>query len=214
MSALSLVALCACGESFTGEPPGRDAGAGGSGGGAPTLVLNEVDYDNPDLDIAEFAEIINVSGTEQSLDGLALVLVNGAPGENAEYARVELSGTLPKGGFALIASASVAGNPSALRFELPGAENQIQNAGTGGDAVGLIALANRRLLDALSYGGSVLGATVHDVGIFDFVEGEPTSVVDDGGGSLVRLPDGRDTDDAAQDWKASTTPTPGFANVP
>ena len=32
-------------------------------------------------------------------------------------------------------------------------------------------------------------------------------------GSLSRIPDGRDTDDAASDWQFTTTPTRGAANV-
>ena len=32
-------------------------------------------------------------------------------------------------------------------------------------------------------------------------------------GSLARLPDGQDTNDAAADWRFTTTPTPGAANV-
>jgi hypothetical protein len=33
-------------------------------------------------------------------------------------------------------------------------------------------------------------------------------------GSLVRLPDGKDTNDAAADWAFTTTRTPGAPNVP
>lgn len=210
----------ACGEQFTSaeaEDAGRDTGSsGGAGVGGAPLVLNEVDYDNPELDTAEFVEIFNATSSEQSLDGLAVVFVNGASGMKTEYARVNLSGLLPAGAFALIASTSVASAPGALRFPFPngGEENQIQNGGSGGDAIGLISLSDGRLIDALSYTGSVLEAEVQELGKYDFVEGTPSAVTDDGPGSLVRLPDGADLNDAATDWKASSTPTPGFANQP
>jgi hypothetical protein len=49
----------------------------------------------------------------------------------------------------------------------------------------------------------------------NFVEGTPTPAADPGAvGSLVRIPNGSDTDDAATDWLFTTTPTPGTANVP
>ena len=32
-------------------------------------------------------------------------------------------------------------------------------------------------------------------------------------GTLARIPDGKDANDAAADWAFTTTPTPGAANV-
>jgi hypothetical protein len=50
----------------------------------------------------------------------------------------------------------------------------------------------------------------------NLVEGTATHAADSNTvvQSLVRLPDGNDTNDAATDWAVSSTPTPGTANVP
>ena len=52
---------------------------------------------------------------------------------------------------------------------------------------------------------------------FDLVEGTmlPVDVADSNtvDGTLSRIPDGTDTDNAATDWSFTTTPTPGAANV-
>ena len=45
---------------------------------APTLVINEVDYDNVSTDNAEYIELVNTSTQPVTLAGLKLVLVNGA----------------------------------------------------------------------------------------------------------------------------------------
>ena len=43
-----------------------------------TLVINEVDYDQPGTDAAEFVEIKNVGAAAVDLSGYELVMVNGA----------------------------------------------------------------------------------------------------------------------------------------
>jgi hypothetical protein len=70
------------------------------------------------------------------------------------------------------------------------------------------------LLDALSYEGEIRAATIGG-STFDLVEGTPTTAADSNAdaGSLSRLPDGTDTNNAATDWAFTTTPTPGAANV-
>src|SRR5262249_32522952 len=93
-------------------------------------VLNEVDYDQPGTDTAEFVEIYNPTRAPLPLATLALVFVNGAP--NAEYRRVALppgtpTGMLAPGQFLVVASATVAvpaGTPVIL---FSGASNNIQN---------------------------------------------------------------------------------------
>ena len=53
--------------------------------------------------------------------------------------------------------------------------------------------------------------------MFDLVEGTvlPVDVADSNtvDGTLARIPDGTDTNNAATDWSFTTTPTPGAANV-
>ena len=43
----------------------------------PPLRINEIDYDQPGIDTAEFVEIINAGNSPADLDGVSLVLVNG-----------------------------------------------------------------------------------------------------------------------------------------
>jgi hypothetical protein len=73
------------------------------------------------------------------------------------------------------------------------------------------------VLDALSYEGSIIAAIITGiVRTFSLVEGTPTSAVDSNSitGSLARIPNGTDTNNAQTDWRFTTTPTPGGANVP
>jgi hypothetical protein len=84
------------------------------------------------------------------------------------------------------------------------------------DGVALVDTANGTLLDALSYEGTITAAVI-DGTTYDLVEGTPlpASVADSNtvDGSLSRIPDGQDTNDAASDWTFTTTKTPGAANV-
>jgi len=170
-------------------------------GGAPPppppgdspLVINEIDYDQVGADTAGFIEIANTGSAAASLDGIAVVLVNG--GDGAEYDRKALTGTLAAGAKLVV-------------------ELDAQNGAP--DGVALVETANARLLDALSYEGAITSATI-GTATYNLVEGTvlPVDVADSNtvDGSLARIPDGRDTDDAASNWAFTTTATPGAANV-
>src|SRR5690606_26134241 len=54
-----------------------------------TIVINEVDYDQPSHDTAEFIELYNPGATPVSLAGKQLILVNGA--NNMPYDTLDLS---------------------------------------------------------------------------------------------------------------------------
>ena len=76
---------------------------------------------------------------------------------------------------------------------------------------------SRRVLDALSYEGSVTAAVINSFpGTYNLVEATALTAADGNvtSGSLARLPNGQDTNNAATDWALSTTPTAGAANVP
>ncbi len=138
-------------------------------------------------------ELKNVGGTAMALDGLALVLVNG--GDGLEYDRVDLTGSLAVGAFLSIAVEAQNGAP---------------------DGVALIDTASGTLLDALSYEGAITAAQI-DGQTYSLVEGTllAATVADSNtqDGSLSRIPDGADTNNAASDWVFTTTKTPGAANV-
>ena len=158
-----------------------------------TLVINEVDYDQVGADTGGFVEIANKGTSAATLDGIALVLVNG--GDGAEYARVPLTGSLAAGAY--------------LQVDI-----EAQNGAP--DGVALIDTASKALLDAFSYEGEVTAATI-DGQAYNLVEGTAlaATVVDSNtvDGSLSRIPYKQDTNNASSDWAFTQTKTPGAANV-
>jgi hypothetical protein len=161
--------------------------------GDADLVINEVDYDQVGTDADGFVEVKNTGSDAATLEGLALVLVNGGDGE--EYGRVALTGSLAAGAYLVLSVEMQNGAP---------------------DGLALVDTATKQLLDALSYEGEIRSATI-DGQVYDLVEGTalPATVADSNAvdGSLSRLPDGGDTNDAAADWAFTETKTPGAANV-
>jgi hypothetical protein len=157
------------------------------------LVINEIDYDQVGADADGFVEIANTTGAAIALDGIALVLVNGGDGE--EYGRVALTGSLAGGGYLALDVEAQNGAP---------------------DGVALIATSSGALLDALSYEGEIHAAVIEGQ-TYDLVEGTTLaeSVADSNTvtGSLSRIPDGADSNDASTDWAFTTTTTKGAGNV-
>ena len=94
------------------------------------LVINEVDYDQPGTDSAEYVEIYNPSIEARTLVGVSLILVNGA--NNMVYDTVDLSslGSLASHGYVVIAGAHVTVQGSGIHFSPtspPWTTNAIQN---------------------------------------------------------------------------------------
>ncbi|HUJ62072.1 MAG TPA: thrombospondin type 3 repeat-containing protein [Kofleriaceae bacterium] len=183
--------------------------------GIDHLVINEIDYDMVGTDNAEFVELYNPTGNDVDLTGLAIILVNGA--NNQTYATIDLStaGTLPNGGYLVVAGANVTVAPPAIKLDPGWTTDAIQNGSP--DGIALIDTNGPRLLDALSYEGSITQAVIAGFpGPVSLVEGTAlaTTVADSNttDGSLCREPNGTDTDNANSDWKFCTTKTPGTAN--
>jgi hypothetical protein len=157
------------------------------------LVINEIDYDQVGADTGGFVEIANTTGSAIVLDGIALVLVNG--GDGTEYSRIALTGSLAVGGYLALDIEAQNGAP---------------------DGVALIGTASGTLLDALSYEGEIRAATI-DGQTYDLVEGTALAdtVADSNTvpGSLSRIPNGADSNNAAVDWAFTTAVTKGAANV-
>ena len=170
-------------EGGTPPPPPGDA----------EIVINEIDYDAVGADGDGFVELRNNGTAAVDLAGLALVLVNG--GDGAEYARAALTGEVAPGGYHVV-------------------EIDAQNGAP--DGVALIDTEADELLDALSYEGSITAAVIDGV-TYSLVEGTAlaTDVADSNtvAGSLIRHPDGSDSNDAATDWAFTTTVTKGAANI-
>jgi hypothetical protein len=178
------------------------------------LVINEVDYDQPGTDSAEFVEIFNGSGAPINLTGFTLYLVNGST--NTTYTAVDLgpAGTIAPLQYLVVGTAGVTVQGGALSVLLTPATNAIQNGAP--DGVALVDTNNNKLVDSLSYEGSITAATITGLGTVNLVNGNPTPVADDNNtpnaGALCRFPDGARTGDDATDWHLCKTPTPGVAN--
>jgi hypothetical protein len=156
------------------------------------LVINEVDYDQVGADGDGFVELKNTSTTEIDLSGIALVYVDGA--DSVEYDREALTGSLAPGAYLVVAGDAQNGAPDGLAL-----------VNTDG-----------ALLDALSYEGGITAAVISGR-TYSLVEGTmlPETVADSNtaAGSLSRIPDGADANNAASDWVFTTTLTRGAANV-
>ena len=159
---------------------------------ASELVINEIDYDQVGTDSGGFVVIYNAGGSAADLTGMALVLVDGGTG--AEYLRRTLTGALAAGGYVVV-------------------EVDPQNGAP--DGVALIG-AGGALLDALSYEGAIEAVTI-GTSTYSLVEGTvlaaATADSNTATGSLSRIPNGSDTNDAATNWAFTTTVTQGAANV-
>lgn len=199
----------------SGAPMGNDSGSNdgstadvGTDTGTPLtgnhLVINEVDYDQPSGDDAEFVEIFNPTLNAIDLSDYEILLVNGS--NNQIYETLGLSGMLPSGGYLVATSGTVSVAPGAMQVAFSQGAPFVQNGDP--DAVGLRKKSAGVLVDALSYGGSV------STGGMNFVEGTATNAKDSNSavGSLSRLPNGNDTDNAMSDWQFTGTPTPGAPN--
>lgn len=184
----------------------------GSGGG-PSLIINEVDYDNVGTDQLEYIEILNKSAGSTSLAGLAVVLVNGAT--NTTYSTIDLTsvGSLTAGQYLVIGN--VYAPTTAMKLNPLWTQDQIQNGSP--DGVVLIDDVTHTVVDRISYEGAITAATIAGFAApVSLVEGTAldASVADsnDITGTLCRKPNGQDTDNANADWVACTTRSAGAVN--
>lgn len=164
-------------------------------------MINEVDYDQPGTDAAEFLELKNVGSTAYPLDEVAVILVNGS-GAPATYLTVSSDAwpdLAPGAYFVICANGST---PNCDHLATP-ATNLIQNGVP--DAIALVNTVTDEVLDVLSYGGNVVGYT----------EGTGTTAVDVNSvdeRSLNRWPDGADTNNNDADFRVGCS-TPGATNL-
>lgn len=175
----------------------------------PTVVVNEVDYDQPGGDTTEFIELYNYGAGDANLDNLMVAFINGS--NSSDYATVDLSGTLAAGEYLVIGNAAVqAMLPAGTTFIMVG-DSSMQNGAP--DGVALVDTVQQTLIDGLSYEGAINGVQVTGFAeTFDLVAGTMTAVVDNGAQSIARVPNGSDTGDDATDWVEAATPTPGASN--
>jgi cysteine-rich repeat protein len=180
-------------------------------------VINEVDYDNPSTDTLEFVEIYNPGAAPIDLTNLAVVFATNTANE---YLRVPLAGAgtgvLDPGQYLVIGSTTVVVPAGTVKIDFAAASNNITNSSPTG--VAIIDTAALKVIDAVSLNGATTGMTFVNAqlsgftGKTSFLEGTWKKVSDTTAGSCVRLPNGTDTDNLANDWAVSTAPSPGAAN--
>jgi hypothetical protein len=181
---------CTCGN---GVCDGSDTPASCPGDCHP--VINEIDYDQPGTDTAEFLELYNPTGAAIALQGYRVDLVNGADG--GIYATIALPAvSLAAGDYFVIGKSATVAN---VDLEYPGV---MQNGNP--DGVRIVWVASGQQVDGLAYG--LAGQQLPGAG-----EGA-IGPVDGGVGSVSRCPNGVDTGSNANDF-ALATATPGAANL-
>lgn len=161
------------------------------------VVINEIDYDQPGSDTAEFIELFNNGISSVSLDNYHIELINGT--SQASYRSINLSGfTIAANSYFVICDdgAQVAN----CNFSFTGNSGWFQNGAP--DALGLY--NDSTLMDSLSYEGV----------LSPFTEGSMINVSDNASltGSIARVIDGVDTDNNLQDFQSSCI-TPGSSNI-
>jgi hypothetical protein len=184
--------------------------------GSFAVVLNEIDVDQVGIDAAEYIELF--ARAETDLGGISVVMLNGGVTPGQEYARVDLTpaGSLSAGGYLVIAGPGVAVPPEALKLTPSGWEssNRIQNGPS--DALMLFDTIGRRIIDTVSYNGSLRRAILSGESTErDATEGTAGAPADSNSvsGSLGRLPDGQDTGQNGADVRFSPKLTPGAPNM-
>jgi hypothetical protein len=174
------------------------------GASTPTqasIIINEIDYDQPGGDVSEFIELYNSGVHSVPLDGYSLDLVNGTNG--SAYKSFDLSGLI------IIASGYLVlcgDTQSVANCDIDvSSGGWIQNGGNDGDAI------------ALQLGATVVDSIVYR-GIGDHLgylaEGNSFTVADSGSFtmSIARLPNGIDTNVNSDDFNSACI-TPGSANI-
>lgn len=167
------------------------------------LVINEVDYDMPGTDSAEFIELRNNDVVPIDLSLYAIELVNGSGGGAIVYQTIQLpNDTLQPGDYFVICGDG-SKTPN-CDLDVSPSINLIQNGAP--DAIGL-KFNGTTVIDAVSYEGNaaspyreVSGSNLEDLSTVAFF-------------GLSRFPDGRDTDFNNQDFDWLCI-TPGAPNGP
>lgn len=165
------------------------------------LVINEVDYDQPGSDAAEYLELKNTGTDPFDLSSIAVLLLNGSSGTGVVYGSYFSDDwpMLAPGAYFLLC-----GDPNAgCDAQFSNATNAIQNGPT--DAIAIILRSDSSFVDRLSYEGTLTG----------YAEGEGFEGGDDNvneNRSIGRFPDGVDFGDNNTDFIVMCS-TPGTANV-
>ncbi|NNL07035.1 MAG: lamin tail domain-containing protein [Gammaproteobacteria bacterium] len=165
------------------------------------LIINEVDYDQPGSDTAEFIELFNAGMSPVVLDGYTIDLVNGSNG--SAYSSFDLTGlTVSANGYLVLCDNLAAVTNCNIDVTSSG---WIQNGGSDGDAVAL--LSGGTLVDSVVYEGmSSFLAPYAEGGSFTIADSNSISM------SIGRLPNGIDSNTNSADFNSACI-TPGSGNI-
>ena len=162
-----------------------------------SIIINEIDYDQPGTDIAEFIELFNSGTSAISLDNYSIDLVNGS--SSSSYRTIDLSGFSINANdyFVVCGDASQVAN---CDYSFTTTSGWLQNGAP--DAIGLY--ENTNLLDSLSYEGALA----------PFTEGGTLTISDSNTDilSIGRIMVGMDSNDNLLDFDIGCI-TPGTVNV-
>lgn len=170
-----------------------------SGTAPAAVVINEVDYDQPGTDTAEFIELFNTGTNGVNLADYALSLINGTTGSS--YLTIALNNVDIAAGAYYV----VCGNAASVvncDQEASRASNLIQNGAPDGVAL----LTAGIVTDALSYEGDVGGPYAEDGGS-SLADSNTQDYV-----GLSRIGNGVDTGSNSADFALSCI-SPGAANT-
>ncbi|MBK9336168.1 MAG: lamin tail domain-containing protein [Lewinellaceae bacterium] len=171
-------------------------------GPPPSLVINEVDYEQPGADDAEFIELKNVSLAAINLSGWTVELVNGNAGGATVYQTIVLPNvSLPAGDYFVICGNS-GQVPNCDLVVSPGTD-LIQDGAP--DAIGL--RKNGELVDAVSYEGNTGSPYTEDTGVSPGDSGNTIGL------GVSRFPDGSDINDNSTDFLSNVCISPGESNA-
>lgn len=161
------------------------------------VVINEIDYDQPGTDTAEFIELFNSGASTIALDNYFVDLINGS--NATSYRTIDLSGFSieASGYFVMCGDASLVAN---CDYNFTTTSGWLQNGAP--DAVGLY--QNGNLLDSLSYEGTLAPFTE---GTMFNISDNNTDIV-----SIARIPNGFDSNVNEADFQLGCI-TPGSANI-
>ena len=161
------------------------------------VIINEIDYDQPGTDTAEFIELFNSGISTISLDNYSVDLINGS--KSSSYRTIDLSGfsISANGYFVMCGDASLVAN---CDYSFTTTNSWFQNGAPDAGAL----YENSNLLDSLSYEGELQ----------PFTEGTVLAISDNANDitSISRIPNGLDINNNAIDFQLGCI-TPGSMNI-
>ncbi|MEZ4755256.1 MAG: lamin tail domain-containing protein [Flavobacteriales bacterium] len=159
----------------------------------PTLVINEIDYDQSGTDPAEFIELKNTGTETVNLTGMRIELINGSNG--SLYNTINLDPVLLAAGDYYVVGHAIVPNVDQVVFT---ANGSIQNGSPDGLR---LMTGDNVVIDQMSYEG-----------VMSTTEGTSAGAdTNDDVLGLSRVPDGQDTNDNGVDFVLACI-SPGAAN--